>query len=84
MTKRMKSVMWARKFVHEKNEIHFINFFIDYINSYFAKKFDDELYIGLITNYNTDLWHVEYEDRDEEVFDAIEVQRGIQSHNSLK
>ena len=38
---------------------------MDYINSYVAKIFDDEFYIGLITNYKSDLWHVEYEDRDE-------------------
>ena len=57
---------------------------MDYINSYVAKKFDDEFYIGLITNYNGDLWHVEYDDGDEEDFDAIEVQRGIQLYNSLK
>ena len=57
---------------------------MDYINSYVAKKFDDEFYIGLITNYTGDFWHVEYEDGDEEDFDAIEVQRGIQLYNSLK
>ena len=34
---------------------------MDYINSYIAKKFDDKFYIGLITNYKGDLWHVEYE-----------------------
>ena len=53
------------------------------INSYVAKKFDDKLYIGLITNYKGDLWHVEYDDGDEEDFDAIEVQMGIQLYNSL-
>ena len=56
---------------------------MDYINSYVAKKFDDKLYIGLITNYKGDLWHVEYDDGDEEDFDAIENQMGIQLYNSL-
>ena len=56
---------------------------MNYINSYVAKKFDDKLYIGLITNYKGDLWHVEYDDGDEEDFDAIEVQMGIQLYNSL-
>ena len=39
---------------------------------------------GLITNHEGNLWHVEYEDGDEEDFDAIEFQRGMQSYNSLK
>ena len=39
---------------------------INYINSYIAKMFDDEFYIGLITNYKGDLWYVECGDGDEE------------------
>ena len=46
---------------------------MDCINSFIAKKFDDKFYIGLITNYKGDLWHVEYEDGYEEAFNAIEV-----------
>ena len=34
---------------------------MDYIDSCIAKRFDDAFYIGLITNYKVDLWHVEYE-----------------------
>ena len=39
------------------------------INSYIDKKFKDEFYIGLITNYKNNLWNVGYE----EAFDAVEV-----------
>ena len=41
---------------------------MNYINSSIAKKFEDEVFIGLITNYKGDLWHVEYEDGDEKRF----------------
>ena len=37
------------------------------VNSYIDKNFNDEFYIGLITNYKGDLWHVEYEDGDEKI-----------------
>ena len=57
---------------------------MEYINSFIAKKFDDDFYIGLITNYKGDLWHVQYEDGDEEDFNAIEVREGIQLYNSFK
>ena len=57
---------------------------INYINSSITKKFDDEFFIGLITNYRGDLWHVEYEDGDEEDFDDIEVRKGIKLYSSLK
>ena len=57
---------------------------MNYINSSIAKKFDHEFFIGLITNYRGDLWHVECEDGDEEDFDAIEVRKGIQLYSSLK
>ena len=57
---------------------------MNYINSSIAKKFEDEVFIGLITNYKGDLWHVEYEDGDEEDFDAIEVRKGIELYSSLK
>ena len=35
---------------------------IDFINTYIAKKFDDGVFFGLVTNYKDDLWHVEYND----------------------
>ena len=41
----------------KENAIHFINIYI-------AKKFDDETFIGLITNYKDVFWHVEYNDGD--------------------
>ena len=46
---------------------------MDFINYYIAKKSDDELYIDLLTNYQGDLWDVEYEYKyeDEEDFDSI-------------
>ena len=46
---------------------------MDFINYYIAKKSDDELYIDLLTNYKSDLWDMEYEDKkeDEEDFDSI-------------
>ena len=50
---------------------------------YFAINFDDDFYIGLITNYKGDLWHVQYQDGDEEDFNAIEVRKGIQLYNSF-
>ena len=56
---------------------------ITYINSSITKKFDDEFFIGMITNYRGDLWHVEYEDGDED-FDDIEVRKGIKLYSSLK
>ena len=43
------------------------------VNSYIDKNFNDEFYIGLITKYKGDLWHVEYEDGYEKSFDGIEV-----------
>ena len=39
------------------------------VNSYNDKNFNDEFYIGLITNYKGDLWYVGYV----EDFDAVEV-----------
>ena len=48
------------------------------------KKFDDDCYIGLITNYKGDLWHVQYDNGDEDDFNVIEVREGIQLYNSLK
>ena len=41
----------------KENAIHFINIYI-------AKKFNDENFIGQITNYKDGFWHVEYNDGD--------------------
>ena len=52
----------------KENAIHFIN-------SYIAKKFDDDNFIGLITNYKGDFWHVEYQDGYKEGVDVTELKR---------
>ena len=57
---------------------------IYFINSYIAKQVDDEVFIGLITNYKCDFWRVEYDDREKEDFDVIDLKEGIQLYNSLK
>ena len=61
----------------KENAIHFIN-------SYIAKKFDDDIFIGLIINYKGEFWHVEYKDGDKEDFDVIELKEGIQLYNFVK
>ena len=57
---------------------------ICFINSYIAKQFDDDIFIGLITNYKCDFWCVEYDDGDKEDFDVIDLKKGIQLYKSLK
>ena len=69
--------MFSQYKTMKENAIHFIN-------SYIAKKFDDEIFIGLITNYKDDFWHVEYKDGDKEDFDVIELKKGIQLYNSVQ
>lgn len=49
----------------KENEIHFIN-------SYIVEKFGDDIFIGLITNYNNGFGQVEYNGGDKEDFDIIE------------
>ena len=50
---------------------------INFINTYIAKKFDDEVFFGLITNYKGALWHVEYDDGDNEEFYVTKLKKGI-------
>ena len=38
----------------------------------------------MVTNYKDGLWHVEYNDGDEEDFDVTELKKGIQLSNSVK
>ena len=57
---------------------------IDFINTYVAKMFDDGVFFGQVTNYKDDLWHVEYNDGDEEDFDVTKLKKGIQVYNSVK
>ena len=61
----------------KENAIHFIN-------TYIAKKFDDGVFFGLVTNYKDDLWHVEYNDGDEEDFDVTELKKGKKLYNFVK
>ena len=56
-----------------------------HVGKLIARRFDGQLFSGYVTLYypadgeqSTDLWHIEYEDGDEEDLNYVEVRRGVQ------
>ena len=61
-----------------------------YVGKLIARRFDAQLFAGYVTLYypadgeqSADLWHIEYEDGDEEDLNYDEVRQGIQLKDEL-
>ena len=61
-----------------------------YVGKLIARRFDGQLFAGYVTLYypadgeqSADLWHIEYEDGDEEDLNYDEVRQGIQLKDEL-